>query len=232
MPRRAIVIAAAVASLFARVPAAQAEPVLDLSGTCSGDRIQLRLIIEDPGGAPEMVGYDIYRSALGSCDQAVRITEIPIPRNASGVIDELIADEQRVPNIMYGYSARPVDATRQPLDAWDIFPGFSAAGQLAYVSCGLAPVYHGTVLGVGWAATVEQPCEASCLTPPAYYIEQWPPQYDGYLDGSQSVIVFGAVSCEPGYFEGCLVYAEEVVPASCTVQAPATTWGALKGNYR
>lgn len=207
---------------------AQVPNQLNLGAVCSGDSISATLHVWDGGYGPELVGYDLYRRLLASCDPPVRLTEVPWSREPGQHFTRTYVDRGRPPGVAYEYAVVGVDANRQPVNLYSIYDP-NGTWTTAYPSCGSAPIGHGTLLDMGWALLFT-PCEGSCWIE-AYMMDYYPPELRALADTGQAVLLVGAIGC--GSIEGCEMAVESFTVLDCSVPvAPGRTWGEVKGFYR
>ncbi len=208
-------IAFSVAALVASPAAAQVFNFWSWA-ECQGKSVEITFRGDDYGAYPEVVGYDIYRKTLPSCEINLVNLE-PFPRTPGQQFSYTHSDTSVVREVMYEYEIVPVDSSRarhNPPEFCDL------CDRWAWRSCPehTAPVAHGTLTDGGWTMWVQR-CPDSCYR--YWYLESWPPELEQYMDTGIAVQLYGDAGC--GSFEGCSISVTdfEVVPCSAAgVEAP------------
>ncbi|MFH1842105.1 MAG: hypothetical protein ABIF77_02775 [bacterium] len=129
----------------------------ELTATNNGASVSLEFTFTDPGGAPEFIGFDIYRYAGIDCAPTL-VNDVVFPRlpglQIYQAVDQDIADDTN-----YRYRVRMVDISRQPLYACSVFDCgeimHNVCTVITYANTGaIAPLNHGTLEDWGWGIMV------------------------------------------------------------------------------
>jgi len=193
----------------------------ELSGTCDGQKIMLRLNAEDGGEKPEIVGFHVYRRPIAlECAEAERVTQEPIPREADTKYVVSFLDETVQPEVGYEYTLVGVDSQSRE----QAFPYATPT----WVGCGEIPIAHGFVEDVGWALIVEPACAVSC-NPPAV-ISDWPADIDAWIGRKIPILLYGSVQWSASL--GTTMSVSDWRLENCTVGVDVTAWGLVKRMYR
>jgi len=203
----------------------------NLTATNNGGNVALEFTFTDPGGAPEFVGFDIYRYAGIGCAPTVLNAE-PFPR-LPGLQTYQFVDLDIDSDTNYRYRVRLVDAGRQPLYACSVFDCgeimHNVCSVITYANTGAyAPLYHGTLEDWGWGILVN-PCPGSCGH--GGFISSSDVDLTPYLDTDIPVQLYGSVSDECGV-EGDPAHVTAVSPTACALEDAPISWGGLKSLYR
>jgi hypothetical protein len=174
-----------------------------------------------------VVGYDLYRSVLGSCSGASsRLTDQPWSRvlNQSFIREYVDADVQ--PGVKYEYRVVGVDADRNMYELWSFCPVFDTPPYV-FASCGLAPIAHGTV-----SSAAEWVFFNSC--DPCFNVRGiafgGPPGLEAYYGTGTQLLLYGNVV--PTLLEGNVFYIQAFEVLPCTNAVSSTTWGGVKTLFR
>jgi len=193
----------------------------ELSGTCDGQKILLRLNAEDEGENPEIVAFHVYRRPIAlECADATRVTPQPIPREAETKYVVSFLDETAQPEVGYEYTLVGVDAE----SGEHAFPYATPT----WVGCGEVPIAHGFVEDIGWALIVEPACAVHCNPPAA--IAQWPPDIDAWIGRKIPILLYGSIEWSESL--GTTMSVSDWQLANCTVSVQETAWGLVKRLYR
>jgi hypothetical protein len=174
----------------------------------------------------EWVGWVIERTTNGVCESRIRIgnpAAFPEGQATIQIVDELAVD-----GLGYRYHIRAVDTDGilRYLGSSFSWPGYY---QIAYSSCGLAPVARGQLTDLGWTTGIE-PCDQGCWFYLAF-ISELPAALQQYVGTSTEVLLFGEIEDE---FEGA--YVNQIyswfVLEDCAVPTDTGSWGVLKSRYR
>ncbi|RKZ09429.1 hypothetical protein DRQ53_10825 [bacterium] len=229
--RNVLVLICILSASFATASLAQVDPPattycwLQATGDPAGTQLTLEVGINDTLD-PEVSGFDIYRSINGTCAEAVRITDEPLPRGLVGVHEFYLVDEGAASSATeYIYRVEVVDQDRNFLDGWLEFDYFEG---IAFATFGGTPL-----LGVG---TIEDgltfardfiPCEPTCFN--HIFIEPGNPLIEPYVDTGITVAIYGTTWCN---FEGCFANVSFVAQAACEpVPTRTESWSSLKAKF-
>jgi len=210
MKRTELIVATLVVALvYSSLALAQGNGgVLHLSAVCDGSDNVVTINVQDQGGLPELVGFDIFRQKLGDCDnqEFIRITDQPLSRTYNESFTVAVIDDAIEPETMYCYRVKGVDGNREEIAS--LWPAYFEPDGIftACASCGLAPIAQGTLLDGGWTYFVT-PCGGACYGGWASWIEAWAsnPEIDfaALAVAGDTHIFYGTIGC--GTVEGCLI---------------------------
>ena len=226
MKSRRVCLVAALLAVAAGSSNAQTPNDLYLSGTCNNGSNTITLDVYDGGLRPDLVGYDVYRGAFGTCEPAVRLTDAPMSRELGQHFTRTLTDGGREPNRTYSYEVVGVDASRHAIS---LFQVYFYCSPISYVNCGAAPIAHGTLEDFGYTLRVE-PCAGSCYNSGFGLLETFPASLRDYVGTGTPLLFYGRIGC--GSVEGCLLFVETVVEQPCTVAIHPSTWSSVKSTYR
>jgi hypothetical protein len=177
----------------------------------------------DPGGHPEVVGFDVYRSNNSACGTQTRLTDDPLPRASNQSFSFQVVDSNVIDGQLYGYHIVGVDAGRTTtVSLYTLFP-LPGASDIVYAGCN-APRGHGIVVDWGWTLAID-PCPDSCL--PFMHLESGMEELQPYI--GLPVQVYGSMGFT---IEGWGLDLESWSFLTCTVAIEDTRWSNIKSLFR
>lgn len=202
-------------------------PYVDFGGRCQDAAIRLELRGDDDGAHEEVVGFDIYRRALGACGEgAIRINDTPIPRQPGTSFTLEYTDRSISSDVLYHYQIFGVDAERSTLTSlYDLY-GFWVIKDATYTACGRPVAAHGTLSDIGWAWSL-QPCPNSCF--PGAFVEPWFTALEQYLGTSTPLLLYGSFGMS---VEGWMLVVNDFEVADCATAVTRSTWSGLKRLFK
>ena len=178
---------------------------------------------EDQGGHEDVVGFDLYRSQAGTCGNATRITDVPIPRSFNQEFSHEIVDAHIVDGTLYGYKIYGVNADRTTFTSpYSLYPEFGSTDQW-FAGCN-AMASKGTIVDWGWTVFIE-PCPGSCL--PGFFIEYGAEELRPYI--GLVVSVYGTLGWS---IEGFGLNLESYEFGACVVSVEESGWSNVKTLFR
>lgn len=178
---------------------------------------------------PAFVGWDVYRRALDGCGAWTRVNPAIVPLAPVPTGNYQISDTPPLPNTMYQYEVRFVDASRHT-------PGCAGLCGICQVRAHAsapnlsAPVTRARIVDWGWTVALV-PCANSCAN--HYYVttEEMANELRPYAGTGESFLFWGTEVC--GSIEGCALEVAHYQLAPCDITAARSmTWGRLKTIYR
>ncbi len=197
---------------------------------CNGSTMTLEISVSDPGGLPELVGFDLYRSTMGECTEPSRITDEPLSRPI-GTFEMFDYTDPDLPNdTAYRYELVPVDAARERVWAAydDAHYSIFKSGFVDIAACGRGAIAHGYV-DTGWPGFGD--CEYTCYEALVFLQSAEPGVLDDYYGTDTAVLLYGDVACS---WEGCGMDVLEAEPLACEKVVPVVdgSWSRIRAVYR
>jgi hypothetical protein len=174
-------------------------------------------------------GWVLARTTVGTCTAWEVFTPVfAFPDSGSStqaIVTDLVDNDQSLQyRVMIATSSGEYIAPPENIFFYD-------STFLAFVTCGVAPITRATISDIGWGWWVYV-CPGRCWAG-ATYIDNLPPEYQGYADTGQVLDFYGSVLC--GMIEGCsltVTHAEPVPGCSDPVSVQSSTWTAVKARFR
>ncbi len=192
---------------------------------CEDGRIVVRATGIDVQEDPKRIGFDLYRSAQGTCEPREKITPAML-EDDSGTFSFDFIDETAKPNTSYVYELMGVNENLEPYHLLSFRWGFA--------SCGEAPVALGRIddRPNTWWIDFTYTCTSWCSKAGAL-LARIPADLAALLEvnGPMDVVLYGNIVHHE--FDGPLMYADRWAPAECAPTSVLDSpWGAIKQLYR